>query len=58
MVHVDVILNLQKRCTSLRDQYQWKALFIIGVSINWTTDRNRLTKILETWKVILLNLLC
>ena len=46
LVHVDVILNLQARCTSLRDQYQRKALFVVGVSINWATDRSWQTKLL------------
>ena len=29
VVHVNVILNLQKRCTSLSDRYQRKALFVV-----------------------------
>ena len=39
-VHVNVILNLQKRCTCLWDQYQRKTLVIVHVSINWATNRN------------------
>ena len=56
-VHVNVILNLQKRCTSLWDRYQRKTLFVIDVSINWATDRNWQTKLLDTWKVTQINLL-
>ena len=54
-VHVNVILNWQKRCTSLWDRYQNKTLFVVDVSINWETDRHWQTKVLGTWKVTKLN---
>ena len=33
LVHVNVILNLQKKYKSLRDRYQGKTLFIVDISI-------------------------
>ena len=42
IVHVNVILNLQKRCTSLWGRYQRKTLFVVDVSTNWITNKNRL----------------
>ena len=58
LVHImNVILNLQKRCTSLWDRYQGKTLFIFEVSVNWATNRNWQIKVLDTWKVAQLNLL-
>ena len=32
-------------------------LFVVDVSVNWSTDRNWQTKVLDTWKVTQLNLL-
>ena len=52
-----IILSFQERCTSLWDQYQRNALSVTGVSTTWATDKNWLTKLLETWKVTQLNLL-
>ena len=31
LVHVNVILNLQKRCTSLSDRYQRKTLSVVDL---------------------------
>ena len=35
-VHVNVILNLQKRCAS----HQRKTFFAVDFSINWATNRH------------------
>ena len=56
MVQVNVILNLQKICTSLGDRYQRKTLFVVDVSINGATDRNWQTRVLDTREVTQLNL--
>ena len=56
LVHVNVIANLQKRCTSLRDRYQRKTLLVVDVSVIWPTNRNWQTKVLDTWKVTQLDL--
>ena len=56
LVHVNVILNLQKRCTSLGDRYQRKTVFVVDVSINWESNRNGKIKLLDTWEVAQLNL--
>ena len=47
----------QKRCTSLGDRYERETLFVVDVSIDWVTNRNWHTKVLDTWKVIQLDLL-
>ena len=54
---MNVILNLQKRCTSLCDRYQRKTLLAYDVSLNWATYRDWQIKALDTWKVTQLNLL-
>ena len=36
---MNVILNLQKRCTSLWERYQWKTLFVVDVSVDWASRR-------------------
>ena len=56
-VLADVILNVQKRCASLGDRHQRKALVVVDLSINRATDRNWKAKLLETWEVIQLPLL-
>ena len=33
-----------------------KTVFVVDVSINWATNRNWLTKVLDTWEVTQLNL--
>ena len=48
LVHESVILDLQKWWTSLRDRYQRKTLFLVGVSINWWVSRN--WQILPRWR--------
>ena len=57
LVLVNVIPNLQKRCTSLWDQYQGKTL-CHWLSINWPSSRYWHTKVLDTWKVTQLKSLC
>ena len=53
---MNVILNLQKRCTSFSDRYQRMTLFVVDVSVNWATIRYWQNKILDTWKVTQPNL--
>ena len=52
LVHVNVIPNSQKRCTSLRDWHQSKTLCVVDVSLN----SNWQTKLLDTLKVARLNI--
>ena len=52
---MDVLLNLRKRCLSHCDRYQWEKLFVLDVSIDWATDINWQTKLLDTGKVTQLN---
>ena len=49
--YVNVVLNVQKRCTSLRERCQGKTLFVVDCSINWAADRHWQTKVHDTWKV-------
>ena len=58
-VNVNVILNFKRDtvCASLWNRYQRKTLFVIDVSINWTTVRRWQTKLLDTWKVTQIHLL-
>ena len=37
-------------------RHQRKTLFVVDVSINWATDRNWQTRLLDTWKVTQMNL--
>ena len=50
LVHVSIILNLQKRCSSLWYRYQRKTLFVV-ICINWANNRNKQTKLLDKRKV-------
>ena len=50
LLHVSVILNLHKRCTSLQGQYQRETLFVV-VCVNWATNRTRQTKLVDRRKV-------
>ena len=51
LVHVNVILDLLKRCTSLWDRYQRKMLFAVDVCVNLATNKNWQTKLLDGRKV-------
>ena len=53
--YVNVTVNLQMMCTSLSDRHQRKTVFVVDVSINWATNGNGQTKVLDTWKVTQLN---
>ena len=55
---MNVILFIQKICTSLWVGYQRKTDFVLDVSIKWATNRNWQTKVLDKWKVTPLNLPC
>ena len=39
LVHVNFILNLQRKYTPILDRYQRDTVFDVDVSINWATNR-------------------
>ena len=49
LVHVNVIPNLQSRCTYFWDRYQRKTLCVVDISINWATSRKWQTRAVE-WR--------
>ena len=48
---MNVILNFKNGCTSLRNRYQRKTLFVVDVSVDWATGKRWKTKLVDTWKV-------
>ena len=50
------ITNLQKRCNPFDIDTKGR-LFVVDVSVNWPSNRNWQTKVLDSWKATQLNLL-
>ena len=55
-VHLRVIPNLQKRCKYFETDTTVR-VFVVDVSINWPSNRNWQTKVLDSWKATQLYLL-
>ena len=62
LLHVEVILTYKRGAHPFETATKGNTVSLwhfykLGVSITWVTNRNRQTQLLETWKVIQLNLL-